>query len=278
MKHYVASDLHGDPESFATLLGELAGKDYQLYFLGDAADRGPSGYIIIKWLLDNPHVIYLKGNHEDLFVRAAREFYRVWHKYWEHETLAEIVERHTIHEIMRKGPDMKLHMSNGGASTFLAWLNDGAPLEIIEMLDQLPLKASYKDYDMCHAGTMITSWEDEVVEDLIWDRDSFCEEWYPNRILVHGHTPVPLMPNYLVHQEQLMEDPDNVWLLPQDEEMSPEPLVYHPGARSDYPNGLDMHRGLKVDIDTGAVFTGCLTILDLDDGSVEVFSSEESTK
>ena len=38
---------------------------------GDAADRGPDGYRIIKELLNDPQIIYIYGNHEDLFIKAA---------------------------------------------------------------------------------------------------------------------------------------------------------------------------------------------------------------
>jgi serine/threonine protein phosphatase 1 len=74
MKHYVMSDIHGMGSLFDEVMSFLNEQDeYQLIFLGDACDRGTDGYRIMKSLLENPNVIYLKGNHEDLFVKAVHE-------------------------------------------------------------------------------------------------------------------------------------------------------------------------------------------------------------
>mgnify|MGYP002526906662 CR=1 FL=1 len=68
------TDIHGRKDLFDRIISfcEQQDPEYTLIFGGDAADRGSEGYYIMTALLDNPHVIYLKGNHEDLFVKAAR--------------------------------------------------------------------------------------------------------------------------------------------------------------------------------------------------------------
>lgn len=257
MIYYAASDLHGDSDSFFAMLNILDKEDYHLFFLGDAADRGPIGYTVIKWLLNNPNVTYLKGNHEDMFVRAAYDFYHIWHKYWSHETLSDIIERHTVKEIMGKGKEMRIHRDNGGISTFNSWLDDGAPMDIIHQLEKLPVRCSYNQYDMCHAGSTIEAWENESENYLLEDRMSFCEPWYSNRVLIHGHTPIPYMPAYFLHQNEIMENPERIWAFSQDDNFDPRPLSYYPGSLNDYPHGFNASRGMKINIDGGAVFTGC---------------------
>ena len=79
MNHYVISDIHGMSDLFDKAMNYLEedNEPYQLIYLGDACDRGPDGYRIMKQLLRNPNVIYLKGNHEDLFVKSAMAFRRL---------------------------------------------------------------------------------------------------------------------------------------------------------------------------------------------------------
>ena len=73
-KYYVFSDLHGQGKLWEQIKNFKA-KDPSigLVYLGDACDRGPDGYKIMKEMLAMPNVIYLMGNHEDLFVRSCFE-------------------------------------------------------------------------------------------------------------------------------------------------------------------------------------------------------------
>lgn len=259
MRHYVCTDLHGMKEYYDDMMEVIraSNEDYQLFFLGDAADRGPDGYELIKLLLDDPHVTYLKGNHEDLFVKAAREFNH--NRYYKYGGSIEAYVNHYgghVNKLMH-GYDMSLYRSNGGVPTFEAWIKDGAPMDIITRLDKLPLKYSYGEYDMCHAGCDIHSWETNNEEQLVWNRRHFHFPWYKNRILIHGHTPVP----YLIEE---MED----------EEANPKkPYTWIPGAVFDLP--MD-ECGRKVDLDCGCFFTGVFAFMDLDTMEIFVTNEEEN--
>ena len=59
MNHYVISDIHGMSDLFDKAMNYLEEdkEPYQLIYLGDACDRGPDGYRIMKQLLRNPNVI-----------------------------------------------------------------------------------------------------------------------------------------------------------------------------------------------------------------------------
>ena len=68
MKKTIAfSDLHGQYNLW-TAIKNYYNKDDTLIFLGDACDRGPDGIKIMQELLADPRVIYIKGNHEDMFL------------------------------------------------------------------------------------------------------------------------------------------------------------------------------------------------------------------
>ena len=72
--HYVVSDIHGCYEQFLRLL-ELIGFSSAdtLFFLGDAADRGPDGIQVMQDLMRRENAVCLLGNHEDMFRTAARD-------------------------------------------------------------------------------------------------------------------------------------------------------------------------------------------------------------
>lgn len=71
---YVISDLHGYPiEKLKTLL-EKAGfcEDDFLYILGDVIDRnGDGGVGILQWLLSQPNVQLILGNHEAMLLSCS---------------------------------------------------------------------------------------------------------------------------------------------------------------------------------------------------------------
>lgn len=194
-KNYVATDIHGDYNLYSQMMKYLSQQeDYHLYYLGDAIDRGPDGYKIMKQLLNNPQVIYIKGNHEDMFVRAAFEF--ATKAYNEGESCVRYAKHfgNDTNLILDTGIDMRLYDLNGGGPTFKAWIKDRCPMNIIHKINHLPLKASYNEFDMCHAGCTIQDWENNDDQAFLWDRRHFGKKWYEGRTLIHGHTPIQSLP------------------------------------------------------------------------------------
>lgn len=198
MKHYfVFSDIHGNGKIFDQIVNYMESfeGDYYCYFLGDAADRGENGYRIIKHMLNDPeHFLYLKGNHEDLFVKAAKALNDMAKLQQMSISYFLRTEHLDVSDLAMMDDDILLYYHNGGRSTFEHWIKDGAPMTLISRLEQLPLTAAYDKYDMCHAGCTIQDWENHNEESLLWDRSHFYDPWYENRILIHGHTPVRSMP------------------------------------------------------------------------------------
>lgn len=191
--HYVFTDIHGDMKSWNAVKEQFGQSENMLIFLGDACDRGTDGYEIMKDIYNMDNICYLKGNHEDMFVKAAREILK-----WKNENffLTEEIQRMNIYEICPYNDDVSLHLYNGGAATINAWIKDGMPRNIINLLAQLPVRCQIGNYDMCHAGVQWELWQEnfdkesqEFKEECLWNRKHFNYDWEKDRILIHGHTP-----------------------------------------------------------------------------------------
>jgi len=85
MKYYVVSDLHGFFQEFMDALncaGYFEDKEpHKLIILGDFFDRGGEAKKMQQFLLenlDNPDVILVRGNHEDLINEFLYENYRLY--------------------------------------------------------------------------------------------------------------------------------------------------------------------------------------------------------
>ena len=174
-RKFAVSDLHGQYDLYKQIK-EFLQPDDILYCLGDCADRGPDGWKMIKEMFNDPRVIYLKGNHEDMLVKAIREY--------------------SIDEYI--GRNCYLLFSNGGEKTLYDWIADGAYVEWASHLSKLPTVKSYynstQDIEivMCHAG--YSNYDDTIPcdYDLLWDRSHFLDIPTKRRtLMVHGHTPIP---------------------------------------------------------------------------------------
>lgn len=208
MKYYAFTDIHGMGKHFDVIMDYIARQsdEYMIFFLGDACDRGPDGYELMKRLLADEHVVYIKGNHEDMFVRACRAFYDLAKE--EGYSLQEYAKmiNYDIYECYFWN-DIRLSVQNGGASTLNAWLRDGCSMKFVRQIEALPVKTSITIYegenprrvfDMCHAGCIEEEWDNDDVESMIWNRTHFPATW--NRedevphVLLHGHTPTMHLP------------------------------------------------------------------------------------
>ena len=235
MDYFCFSDIHGHGELFDKILNWLNGRSepWKCIFLGDACDRRDDGYRIIETLLNDERFIYLKGNHEDLFVRAAKAF----KTYMKMERLtSEEVAANPYEHIMtcHYNWDVNLHIQNGGLKTLMDWAADGAPLNIIEKLNALPEHMElphdvWGKLDLSHAGHLMDN-----SDSLIWSREHFQEDFEGGR-MIHGHTPDRSLRKY-------------VW------EISSNPATCRPAF---YANGT------KVDIDTACFSSDTITLLNL---------------
>ena len=244
------ADLHGRIDIFLKGLTYLNPED-KVYFLGDGADRGPDGWEIIKAIIKNPQFIYIKGNHEDLMVKAIGHYKADEEHHWD--------------------ANMNLWFYNGGGITYEAFMNDKtiSPEEKIEILHKiaaLPFCAVYNNSKnqrvlLSHAGCdSFKAAETLDEEKFIWDRNHlmFYDTWYgePDEVIVHGHTPIELM---IEEQEKNIQ-----WLTKKHmrEGIAGEHFI-EPQPWSG-KGAYWYAKNHKVNIDTGAVWNNMSVLLNLD--------------
>ena len=239
MKVYAVSDLHGMYDLYKQIK-EFIQPDDIVYCLGDCGDRGPDSWATIKAVYDDPHFTYLKGNHEDMLIKAMRDNLK--------------------DEMHGFGHNLSVLSSNGGRKTFDSWREESLDdkKEWFTRLLKLPTTAEYvnasgKKILMSHAG--YNPGYEECWRDYIWDREHIYDPWdgTEDEIILHGHTP-------FVYMSDAYEIED-----PQAEEM--------PGDKPIHACWYAGHH--KCCIDAGAFFTQQTILLDLDTFEEHYFSVKE---
>ena len=246
---YTFGDIHGMYDLYKAIMDYCNKQDPEatIVFLGDACDRGPRGYEIIKELLNNPCVVYLMGNHEEMFCKAARQINEIF----DFQTKDRTKIANTLNATLAENVDLPAiqhHIYNGGLSTLIDWIEDGAPIDIIERLERLPLTFSTETCDFCHAGGNYQVFE-QIAEDeyyerpidkyfrtsILWDRNHIGNLWKQGRICIFGHTPTLALPS--------------VMHITLDDTLDPHPIK--------------LAKDTKIDMDTGAAFRGVAWVLNV---------------
>lgn len=228
MAVYACADLHGRYDLYEKIKAFIKPED-TVYFLGDANDRGPDGWKLIKAIYNDPQFEYIKGNHEDMLVRAAFEYY-------------------DLGSDISYGSHYRNLCSNGGGCTFEDMIHDPESEEWIDRIRKLPTIKQYfceatgLRFTMTHAGFSPRG----DMNDILWDRSHFYDPWprdgFDNDIIVHGHTPIPLMDEIVLDAWGYDETPGAFWY-------------------------CDNH---KVNIDVGAVWNDFVVLLNLDSLDEEI--------
>ena len=238
---YATSDWHAQTNLGIQILNYLQPDD-TLYFLGDSVDRGPGGLTLLNLLLNDPRVIYLRGNHEDFIIDNDDYMWYV----------------------------------NGGSGTkeAIEALTDIERQKLIKKLKSLPdiIKIDNiegKHLVLCHAGTdpWRTKRDLELIgrkDPYVWDRRHIHGDWsskpeFKDTYVIHGHTPVTAEPALIKWM-----DPK----LPGDENYDPK---YTPRV-SRYC------RGHKICIDMGCFYTGRTCLFNIDTFEAIYFESEDICK
>ena len=176
MARYATSDWHAQTKLGIQILNYLQPDD-TLYFLGDSVDRGPGGLTLLNLLLNDPRVIYLRGNHEDFIINN----------------------------------DDHMWYLNGGKGTkeAIEALTDVERQKLIKKLRNLPDIIEIDNIEgkhliLCHAGTdpWRTRRDLELMgrkDPYVWDRRHIYGDWssdpeFKDTYVIHGHTPVTAEP------------------------------------------------------------------------------------
>lgn len=189
---YVISDLHGYPlANFKKLLEKAAFSDDDfLYLLGDCIDRnGDGGVEMLCWLLEQPNVQLILGNHEAMLLACSFVF--------------EEITEETINALTaEKMGLLQQYIQNGGDVTLKALrdLRNRAPDLIAELFDYLhdaPLyeavSAGGKDFLLLHSGIdhfeKAKKLSQYAQDDFLWTWTSLETDYFDEIITVFGHTP-----------------------------------------------------------------------------------------
>lgn len=186
---YVVSDLHGYPlERIQCKLMNIGFSDAdKLYVLGDCIDRGPDGLKIIRWLMSQPNVTLILGNHEAMLLENCFLF--------EGDTVPAVLDL-----TGERRESYSIWVSNGGYSTMDAMkqYTDSQIKYIFRYLEKCPLyieiELNGKRYILTHSGLGGFEKDKPLNEytkfDLLWNRPSLDTKYYDDgRIVIFGHTP-----------------------------------------------------------------------------------------
>lgn len=236
MATYACSDLHGRLDLLKQIQDFLQSDD-TVYFLGDAGDRGPEPWKTIKAVAQDKRFIYLKGNHEDMLVKAMEDDIKYDHF---------------------RGDNYFLLTANGGGKTFFEWDQEENQSGWWHYLKTLPVYKKYINQDgyiihLCHAG--FNPLQDDVLpndDDLLWDRQHFFTSdpiFEDKEFCIHGHTPIPLLIKRIVGKKSYFKwDGNALWY----------------GS---------CH---KIDLDCASWYTGRIVLLNLDTFDEHVFTAENA--
>ncbi|HVI99015.1 MAG TPA: metallophosphoesterase family protein [Sphingomonas sp.] len=189
---YAIGDVHGCRDLLEDLLARIDQDDAargpattHLILLGDLIDRGPDSAgvvrLVSRLMTASDRVRLIKGNHEEVFVKAARGSPRAARGLLEmggYETLESF-------GIDRESAD------HGTLDDLCKLIAERVPAEAIDLLDAGEDMALIGDYLFVHAGIRPGKPLDQQTgADLRWIREPFLsarrrDPW----MIVHGHTP-----------------------------------------------------------------------------------------
>ena len=176
---FAIGDIHGCRDELDVMLDAIAPMaGDKLVFVGDYVDRGPDSRGVVARLITlaaEPGVecIFLKGNHEDMFLSYLGE----------------------------EGSHGNVFLRNGGRATLASYglaagdppeeLVGGMPAEHLDFLRSLRLHEVDPPFLFVHAGVSpIRPLDAQIPDDLLWIREEFIRNRHllPYTV-IFGHTP-----------------------------------------------------------------------------------------
>jgi len=189
---YVMSDLHGCFEKYRAMLSEIQFKSTDtLYVLGDVIDRGPDGIQILQDMCMRPNLVPILGNHE--FTAA------VCLPWLSQEITEQSLDSLTNDQIAA----LSEWIINGGGPTLrsLQQLSQEQRQDILEYFQDMALyaevEAGGQRFVLTHSAPEhfdpakpLDTYE---LQEFLFGRPDPQAVYYPDKILVFGHTPTRLL-------------------------------------------------------------------------------------
>lgn len=190
MAIYVSSDWHGCSVSkIKDLLQKVSfGPEDYLFVLGDIIDRGEYGIDLLKYIMYEPNIELIRGNHESMMLSCSFLF---------DEITEDSIEAFDSEKLSL----LRQWQSNGAEPTISALTRENIETRcaILEYLFDTPLydtvSVNGKDYFLVHAGlgnprgNVLPKLVDIPEEDFIWTRIYKTTIYSNDFITIVGHTP-----------------------------------------------------------------------------------------
>lgn len=179
-------DIHGEFNMLQKLWTKIKFNPDEdlLIFLGDYTDRGPYSVKCTRFIREvsqMKNVIPLMGNHEQM--------------------LMDYVSNHSIDDLNNNIDGTSCWMINGGLET-LKDFKDAGIKELyswFHFINTLPVFVDIGDILFCHAGiNPERSIDNQYVDDMLWIREDFYNNYHGDKMIVVGHTPV----QYLIDTDE----------------------------------------------------------------------------
>ncbi len=229
MATYVISDIHGYYSRFIDLLQQIEFDDGvdELYILGDCFDRGPQNKEMLDWVykyLDNEHIHFLYGNHDDLMVTVLQHCFNLNLQQVNRDLFGDAQYQNNI-ELWSDYVDRSVWGWNGGMYTFfplIEWPIEKIK-EFVQRISQWPLfydiEVNGQRFVLVHAGfamngirmsddffgqglnvsVNIKDFPEQWSQSLLWIRSNwiFDDSKLPCDV-IFGHTPTARIYDSLV--------------------------------------------------------------------------------
>jgi len=191
----VVGDLHGYLAPLEELLEKISLQEEDLLlFIGDYIDRGPHSKDVVQKMVELknslPHVVFLKGNHEDMFLGSVGypsvvNDINTWFYNGGISTLKSYgMETEDIKAVSRMWED-ELRLKK---------IMEVVPESHMKFFQELELFVESENFFFCHAGVdPYSSLEEgkENIFDLLWMRDHiYTDHHIWEKTVVCGHTPL----------------------------------------------------------------------------------------
>jgi serine/threonine protein phosphatase 1 len=197
---FVIGDVHGERAHLDRVLDRLprVAADDTLVLLGDYLDRGPDSRGVIERLRRLPEqtagkVVFLRGNHEDIYLRALAGDLELGFFLGRHNGAAEALRSFTDRELVPGAP-----LTHDEAIELLdpaRWI----PRPVARWLAALPVwyeddHAIYVHAGLDGEGAVWKHPRDGAQKPLLWMRERDFYLQYEGKPVVFGHTPTSELP------------------------------------------------------------------------------------
>lgn len=188
---YVVSDIHGCYNQYIQLLEKINfSDDDELFFLGDAVDRGPEPIKVLQDMMNRPNVTFILGNHDFIMYTMMKKLAV--------EITVENVETHLDAEDIL-GYSLWLQDGGGVTAEQFRKLSHAEKMDLLDYISEASLyeivEHNGKQYILVHAGLANFNPDKDLDEydlyELLEERIDYSKRYYSdeNTFIVTGHTP-----------------------------------------------------------------------------------------